>query len=84
MERSSILQAIPAQALKVKLANVTNFNETIISKLRDTVLDQSVLMKVISSDRGAVPSVEFFKRSTPDNTLFSVNIKLNNDPQLKM
>ncbi|KAL0268904.1 UNVERIFIED_CONTAM: hypothetical protein PYX00_010687 [Menopon gallinae] len=84
LEKSSILQAIPAQALKVKLANVTNFSQTIISKLRDAVLDQNVLMKVISSARGTVPSVEFFKRSIPDNTLYSVNAKLNSDPELKI
>lgn len=71
---SDVMSQFPPQAVRVRMSieNVpNNFVDLFKNILHD---DQPILLKVIKQITGEeVPLVEFYKRSEPDNILFSIN-----------
>lgn len=72
-EVSDIITQYPPQAVKVKMVIdivPSNFKE----KFKNLVsFDEAVFLSVVEVDKDNIPRVKFFKRSEPNNALFSIN-----------
>ncbi|CAH1407601.1 unnamed protein product [Nezara viridula] len=83
-EISYLLSQIPAQAVAVKLHEVTPeaFTPERMSRLKELLLGESVVAKIRKIEDG-IPVVELFKRTVPENLMASINQTLILDSTLK-
>lgn len=73
-ELSDVITKYPHQALKVRM-DVPIVPRDFVDKVKELMPDgHPVLVKIVRYNEEGIPIVEFFKRSDPENMLFSVNL----------
>ncbi|KAK6617757.1 hypothetical protein RUM43_013985 [Polyplax serrata] len=85
LEQTSLdLATIPSQVVHARLSSKGSLNNKIMAKIRDQILEQSVLVKVTQILPGSPPRVELLKRSQADGTLSLINNKFDADDGIPM
>ncbi|KAF5284655.1 hypothetical protein FQR65_LT13486 [Abscondita terminalis] len=81
---SDVIGKFPDQGLLVRLS-LKNIPPNFVDRINELMpVDEVVLVKSLRFDDDYVPIVEFFKRSESDNVLFSVNMTISADSELKI
>lgn len=81
-ELSDVICKYPYQALKVRM-DIAIIPKEFMRRVKEIMPDgQPILLRLIKYNEENVPLVEFFKRTEPDNLLFSVNASILMDTDL--
>lgn len=81
-ELSDVICKYPYQALKVRM-DIAIIPKEFMKRVKEIMPDgRPILVRLIKYNEENVPLVEFFKRTEPDNLLFSVNAAILMDTDL--
>lgn len=77
------LAVMPPQAVRAKFACQKSLSPSTISRIREEISGQEVLIRIFQTPFHSLPSVDFIKRSNKNGSFYSYNneVEVNEDLQ---